>query len=308
MMSDEPSVGAPPPEPGPGSGAPPPPSGETPAPLPPPIPARGSGPSEDEAGWAAPPAPVGGGPSPDEPGWAAPPPPGGGSTSAATGSAALRSGAGGGHRRRNLGFVGLAAGLAITASRLLLGNADDPSSTNTFTPPPRAEGRPVTATPLTSEEVCDLLTPAELRAIYDRRFAPGRPLDTGAAPASGEPSDIPDVGAAGGCTWSTRPGEPALTVSLLSVPPIGGDANRTYELLRPSSPIQGFDSSSDVGDEAFVRFDTSLDPDGYADSMVVRAGGVVLNVDVRGGTKPEGGLDLVVEVAEAAVADLPQDP
>lgn len=156
--------------------------------------------------------------------------------------------------------------------------------------------------------MCELLTPAELRAIYDRRFAPGRPLDTGAVPASGEPSDIPDVGAAGGCIWATRPGEEALTVSLLSVPPIGGDANRTYELLRPSSPTQGFDSSTDVGDEAFVRFNTSLSQEGYADSMVVRAGGVVLNVDVRGDVKPEGGLDLVVEVAQAAVADLPSDP
>lgn len=309
-MSDDPSLGSWPPDPPggsapppPGSAPPPPPPGAAPAPLPPPE----TGPSEDEAGWAAPPPPPGAGPVPDRPGWAAPPPPGGGASAAADPSATA-SAAGGGHRRRNLGFVGLAAGLAITASRFFLGGQDDPSSSRDFAVPAREEGRPVTATPLTSDEVCALLTPADLRAIYERRFDAGQPLaDTGPA-SSGEPSDVPDVGAVGACTWTTRPGETALTVSLLTVPAIGGDANRTYELLRPSSPVQGFDTSTPVGDEAFVRFDTSLSQDGYSDSMVVRAGGVVLNIEVTGDEEPEGGLDSVVEVAQAAVDDLPADP
>lgn len=204
--------------------------------------------------------------------------------------------------------MGLVAGLAITASRFFFAAQGDDVSSRDFAVPARAEGRPVTATPLTSDEVCALLTPADLREIYSLRFAAGEPLAAGDGPTTGEPSDVPDVGAVGGCTWTTRPDQPSLTVSLVSIPAIGGDANRTYELLRPSSPTVGFDTSTPVGDEAFVRFNSSLDEEGYSDSMVVRAGGVVLNVQVSGDEKPDGGLDLVVDVAQAAVDDLPTDP
>lgn len=279
-------------------GAPPPPDAWPPPPS--------EGPAEDEAGWAAPPRPAGADPPPT--GAFAPPPAPFPTGDAAAASSRSQMTPRGGHRRRRAAGVGSLAAVAVVAVRFFLGGADDPSSSTTFTPPPRAEGRPVAATPLTSEAVCELLTPAELRAVYGRGFEQGRPLDTGSSPATGEPSDVPDVGAAGGCTWTTRPGEETLLVTLLAVPSIGGDANRTYELLRPSSPTQGFDTSTPVGDEAFVRFNGSSAQEGYADSMVVRSGGVVLNVDVRGDAKPEGGLDLVVEVAQAAVADLPTDP
>jgi hypothetical protein len=94
----------------------------------------------------------------------------------------------------------------------------------------------------------------------------------------------------------------------LSVPSIGGDANRTFELLRPSSPTQGFDSSSGVGDEAFFLIDSFGTTSGYSDTMTVRSGGVVLTFNVSAATEPEGGLDLLAEVAGTAVDNLPADP
>ncbi|MCB1015483.1 MAG: hypothetical protein KDB10_10260, partial [Acidimicrobiales bacterium] len=265
---------------------------------------------EDAPGWAAPPPPPGAAPasSPPPPDGHAPPPapfPGSGLDGGA--DAATGGGRTGGRRRRG-GVAGLVAGLAIVAARFLIPDADDStSSSNRFTLPPREEGRPVAATPLTSEQVCELLSPADLAAVYDRRFRAGEPLDTGDAPTTGEPSDTLSADEFASCTWRTRPDESFLQVQLLSVPAIGGDANRTYELLRPSSPVEGFDTTSDVGDEAFVRLGPSS-ADGYRDSLTLRAGGVVLRLDVSAGTEPEGGLDLVVDVAQTAVANLPAAP
>lgn len=209
----------------------------------------------------------------------------------------------GGHRRRSAAGVGSLAAIAVVAVRFFLGGADDPSS-STFQLPDRVEGRPVAATPLTGQQICALLAPADLRAVYGRGFEQGRPLDAGASASSGEPSDVPAVGDVGACTWSTKAGEEALTLSVLSVPSIGGDANRTYELLRPSTPSQGFDSTSGVGDEAFFLID-SFGATGYSDTMTVRSGGVVLTFNVTGPTKPEGGLDLLVEAVGTAVDNLP---
>ena len=197
----------------------------------------------------------------------------------------------------------------VFGSRFLFANADDPSSSSSnFQVPARPEGRPVAATPLTGQQICDLLTPADLRAVYDRRFEPGTPLDADSGSASGEPSDFATVGDVGACNWHTRDGEEVLTLSVLSVPSIGGDANRTFELLRPSSPTQGFDSSSGVGDEAFFLIDSFGTTSGYSDTMTVRSGGVVLTFNVSAATEPEGGLDLLAEVAGTAVDNLPADP
>lgn len=281
------------------SGGAPPPPGEWP---PPPS----AGPSEDEAGWAAPPPP-GGYPPPSGDGFAPPPAPFPTGDEGTTSSGRRRMTPRGGHRRRNAAGVGSLAAVAVVAVRFFLGGADDPSSSTNFQLPERAEGRPVAATPLTGEQICDLLSPADLRAVYGRGFEQGRPLDTGTPAGSGEPSDVSDVGAVGACTWQTKAGEEALTLSVLSVPAIGGDANRTYELLRPSSPIQGSDSTSGVGDEAFFLLD-SFGAEGYSDTMTVRSDGVVLTFNITGDAKPEGGLDLLVEAVGTAVDNLPANP
>lgn len=274
------------------SDEPPPPLGTWPPPPPP-----NGGPSEDEAGWAAPPRPSSGEPpSPD--GTVAPPP-------APFPTTGARFTGGTGTRRRKASWIGVVAGMAIVAARFFSANTDDPSSSSNFQVPTRPAGRPVTATPLTGQQVCDLLTSADLRAVYERRFEPGTPLDTGSS-SSGEPSDTATVGDVGACNWRTRAGEQALTLSVLSVPSIGGDANRTFELLRPSSPTQGFDSNSGVGDEAFVLLQP-FGATGYSDTMTVRSDGVVLTFNVSGPTEPEGGLDLLAEVAATAIDDLPAD-
>ncbi|MBL8775255.1 MAG: hypothetical protein JNK12_04970 [Acidimicrobiales bacterium] len=301
-MSDDSSLGARPPATG---GAAPPPPGAVPTPLPPPA---QHGPSEDEAGWAAPPPPGGYPPPPPSGDGFAPPPapfPTGDEGPASSGRRRMTPR--GGHRRRNAAGVGTLAAVAVVAVRFFLGGADDPSSSTNFQLPDRAEGRPVAATPLSSEQICDLLAPADLRAVYGRGFDQGRPLDTGTSPGSGEPSEVPAVGDVGACTWQTKAGEEALTLSVLSVPAIGGDANRTYELLRPSSPIQGSDSTSGVGDEAFFLLD-SFGAEGYSDTMTVRSGGVVLTFNITGDDKPEGGLDLLVEAVGTAIDNLPANP
>lgn len=282
------------------SGEAPPPPGAWP---PPPS----DGPSEHEPGWAAPPRPADAGSPPPGP-FAPPPAPFPTGDEGASSSRRRRMTPRGGHRRRNAAGVGSLAAVAVVAVRFFLGGADDPSSSSNFQLPERPQGRPVAATPLTGEQICDLLAPADLRAVYGRGFERGRPVDTGTSPGSGEPSEVPAVGDVGACTWQTKPGEQALTLSVLSVPAIGGDANRTYELLRPSSPSQGFDATSDVGDEAFILVDTFGADDGYSDTMTVRSGGVVLTFNITGGAKPEGGLDLLVEAAGTAIDNLPADP
>ena len=200
--------------------------------------------------------------------------------------------------------MGSLAAVAVIAVRFFLGGADDPSPSSNFQVPARAEGQPVAATPLTGQQICDLLAPADLREVYGRGFEQGRPLDAGASTEGGEPSDAPAVGDVGACTWTTKAGEEALTLSVLSVPAIGGDANRTYELLRPSSPSQGFDSTSGVGDEAFILMD-AFGATGYSDTMTVRSDGVVLTFNITGASKPEGGLDLLVEAAGTAIDNIP---
>lgn len=279
-------------------GAPPPPDG-----WPPPS---SDGPSEDEAGWAAPPGPEGyPPPPPSSEGFAPPPAPFPTADDSTSSSARSRMTPRGGHRRRSAAGVGSLAAVAVVAVRFFLGGADDPSSSSGFQLPAREEGRPVAATPLTGAQICDLLAPADLRAVYGRGFEQGRPLDAGGSATSGEPSDVPAVGDVGACTWSTKAGEEALALSVLSVPAIGGDANRTYELLRPSTPSQGFDSTSGIGDEAFFLIDSFGADTGYSDTMTVRSGGVVLTFNVTGATKPEGGLDLLVEAVGTAVDNLP---
>lgn len=246
---------------------------------------------------------------PDEgPGWAAPPKPPGGTYAPppapypTDGSTALR-----GSRRRKASGVGTFAALAVVGVRLLMlaggDSRSEPWKSN------RDEGPPVAGTSLTSEQVCALLTPASLEGIYGVAFRAGRPVDDpgSSPPATGETSagssgPLDELGA---CRWKTKPAEDDLTVSMVSVPPIGGDANRTYELLRPESPVQAFDSSSGVGDEAFFLVRPFNDAAGYRDTMTVRSGGVVLTISVTAPTKPEGGLDLVADVARAAVANLP---
>jgi len=242
--------------------------------------------SEHESGWAAPPA--------------APYP-----TGAEGRSKRRRLTPRGGHRRRTASGVGAIAGIVLVGVRFLLGDVDAP--TTDFSLPERIEGDPVRAVPVTSEQVCDVLAPADLRRIYDRRFQPGIPTDMSPSAPVGEPSASGpgSVGETGICRWQTRPGEEQLTVVAISVPTIGGDANRTYELLRPSSPIQGFDSTADIGDEAFFSMDPIVTTPGYSDTMTLRAGGVVLRITVTGPTKPEGGLDLLAEVGQAAAANLP---
>lgn len=238
-----------------------------------------------------------------EPGWAAPP-----AAPYPTGDSGKtkrrRLTPRGGHRRRTASGVGAIAGIVLVGVRLLLGDVDTPSTD--FTLPERIEGDPVRAVPLTSEQVCDVLAPADLRRIYDRRFQPGIATDTSPTPTAGEPSaSDATLGEMGICRWQTKPGEESLTVVAISMPAIGGDANRTYELLRPTSPIQGFDSTSDIGDEAFFTMDPIVTTPGYSDTMTMRDGGVVLRLTVTGPTKPEGGLDLLAEVGQAAAVNLP---
>lgn len=241
-------------------------------------------------------------PSEHEPGWAAPP------------AAPYPTGEGtakrrrltprGGHRRRTASGVGAIAGIVLVGVRFLLGDVDAPSTD--FSLPERIEGEPVRAVALTSEQVCGVLAPADLRQIYDRRFQSGIPTDTSPTPTSGEPSaSNATLGEMGVCRWQTKTGEELLTVVAISMPAIGGDANRTYELLRPTSPIQGFDSTSDIGDEAFFSIDPIVTTPGYSDTMTMRDGGVVLRLTVTGPTKPEGGLDLLAEVGQAAATNLP---
>lgn len=298
-MSDGPTppLGSWPPPPGGGTGADPF-SGAAPPPPPPPPPASPDpGPAEDEAGWAAPPRPSSDQPPPPDGAFAPPPAP-----FPTTGSG-FKGGTG--TRRRKASGLGVIAGIAIVAARFFAANTDDPSSSSNFQVPARPEGRPVAATPITGQQICDLLTPADLRAVYGRRFEPGTPLDTGST--GGEPSDTAAVGDVGACTWRTRAGEEALTLNVLSVPSIGGDANRTFELLRPSSPSQGFDSNSGIGDEAFVVLQP-FGSTGYSDTMTVRSDGVVLTFNATGATEPDGSLDLLAEVATTAVDNLPADP
>lgn len=262
-------------------------------------------PSEEKPGWGAPPP----SPAEDQPGWAAPP------------SAPFPTADGGrkgrrrltprgGHRRRKASGVGAIAVAVIAGLRLLLPNIDDPSSGTDFSLPPREQGEPVEAVELSSAQVCDLLTPADLRRIYDRRFQQGAPLSSESASAGGEPSvtaGTPDLGQTGICQWQTKPGggDDPLTLVAFTIPAFGGDANGTYELLRPSSPTVGFDATSDIGDEAFFLMDPFVDPPpGYNDTMTLRSGGVVMTINITGPTKPEGGLDLLAEVGQAAAANL----
>lgn len=316
-MSDESSAGiGPAPPPG---GAPPPPPGSEPAPLPPPDPPPG----ERDAGWAAPPPAGGEGPSEDEAGWAAPPPPGGYAPRAEgndfappppapfpTSGPGAGVGAGPGPKRRRAAWLGGLAGLAIIGTRLIIAMQPDPASTSIpdFSIPAAPVGRPVDATPLTSEQICALLSPADLRAVYGVPFEAGRPVgDTGGG-VTGEPSDGSASPEGGACNWRTRSGEDPLNLAAVSFPAIDGDANRTFDLLRPRSPIQGFDAREGNWDEAFVSVGT-LDggDEGYADSMTVRSDGVVLLFNITGADQPEGGLDLLVEAADTAVANIPPD-
>lgn len=298
-MSDQSSAGTGPPQPP--DGAPPPLPGAEPAALPPPAP----GPGEHEAGWAAPPPPGG-----------YPPPPTGGSAFAPppapfpTSGPGFGVGAGPSPRRRRAAWVGGLAGLAIVGTRLIIALQPDPASTSIpdFSIPAAPVGRPVDATPLTSEQICALLSPADLRAVYGVAFEPGRPVGDPSAAVTGEPSASSASSELGACNWGTRPDEDTLNLAVVSFPAIDGDANRTFDLMRPTSPIQGFDAREGNWDEAFVSVD-GLDggDEGYADSMTVRADGVVLIFNITGADKPEGGLDLLVEAADTAVANIPPD-
>lgn len=288
-----------------------------PPPPPPPFPAA-TGPGEDEAGWAAPPPPPGAGPSEDQPGWAAPPPPGGYPPPGAAGLQGTppppppfpAPGVGSGYvgsRRRKASWIGGIAALVVFGSRALFSFQSDDSSSSlpNFDIPSPTVGRPVTATPLTSDEVCALLAPSDLRPIYDRRFEQGEPLATGSS--TGEPSAAADD-EIGACTWRTQVGEERLTLTAISIPSIGGDANQTFDFLRPGL-AQGFDADPGSWDEAFFVPDSGVGTsDAVSDSMTLRSGGVVLQLNVTSASDLDGSLDALSAVATAAVGDLPANP
>lgn len=282
---------------------------------------------EGAAGWAAPVPPPGGAGSGEPAVWGlsepppsldpgaaptAPPPPAsaaGFQGAAPPPPAPFPTGRGGAPRgltrRRKTSGVGVLAGLAILAARIIGGMTTGSSDGNDFTPvlPQRDEGPPVAAETLTSDQLCALLRPAALERIYGVPFQPGDPIgSTPGSPApTGEPSDQADVAA---CAWQSEAGGNGLVVNAFAVPSIGGDANATYELLRPESPIQGFDATSDIGDEAFFLVGSFDDGDRYSDSMTLRQGGVVITFGVAADTKPDGGLDLLAEVGQVAADHL----
>ena len=164
------------------------------------------------------------------------------------------------------------------------------------------EGEPRGAPgPLSSEQVCALLTPDDLESVYGLAFA---------AP---EPSPF---GALGICNWRTATGEPALDLEVRSVDPrilglsVGADrpASEYVEQAFESSQRTGDEEVADVGewDEAVFQ---EVEPDGtgYADRLLLRADDVVLLFDVTGRQEPSGGRDDLAAAAALAVADLPDD-
>lgn len=295
-MSDGPTppLGSWPPPPEGGTGAVPF-GGSAPPPPPPPV---DGGPSEEEAGWAAPSRPSSDQPPPD--GGFAPPPAPVPAAGSGSDSAPGRSG------RRKAPWLALVAALVVFGGRALVSNqGDDSSSPSDFAPPPRDEGPPVTATPLDSDEVCDLVTKEEMRSIYDRRFEEPQAMPELSTPATGEPSEPSDEVLSGSCLW-TALGDPFLRITVLSVPPLGGDANATYERLRPDSLALAVDSDEDVGDESFIA-SPPFGQDDYSGSMTVRSGGVLLRIEVEGAEEPEAGVQGLIDIALAAVDDLPED-
>jgi hypothetical protein len=206
--------------------------------------------------------------------------------------------------RRTGAIVAGVAGIGIGLARLLTAFQDDPSSSTSL--PSRDPGDAVPGEVLTDDEVCALLRPADLREIYGLAFRRGQPIGstTPTSAPTGEPSDASTE--TGACSWSSPPGESPVELVVLSLPPlVGGDANATYERLRPVSPIQGFDTTTEVGDEAFVRVSLPDDEGPSVDRMAVRSGGVILDLTITADIEPEGGLDSLVEVAQSAVENLP---
>lgn len=164
------------------------------------------------------------------------------------------------------------------------------------------EGEPRGAPgPLPSEEVCTLLTPDDLDAVYGPSFD---------APA---PSPFSGLGI---CDWHRGTRGPELDLEVRSVDPriLGlsvGSGRPSREYVE-----QAFESSQRTGDEVVTAdggWDEAVfqevEPDGtgYADRLLLRTDDVVLQFDVTGEEEPVGGRDDLVAVAAAAVAALSEE-